>query len=41
MRCVRPYDLRCRLKLLTWQELAKAVPCDLQDFLEVKYGIVP
>jgi hypothetical protein len=27
------------LKLLTWQELAGAVPPELQDFLEVKYGI--
>ncbi len=41
MRAVRLYDLRCRLKLLTWQELAKAVPCDLQEFLALKYGIVP
>jgi hypothetical protein len=28
-----------RLKLLTWQELAAALPNDLQVFLEVKYGI--
>ena len=40
MRAVRLYDLRCRLKLLTWQELAGAVPCELREFLEVKYGIV-
>ncbi len=41
MRAVRLYELRCRLKLLTWQELAKVVPSDLQEFLAVKYGIVP
>jgi hypothetical protein len=31
----------CRLKLLTWQELAAVLPTDLQQFLEVKYGILP
>jgi hypothetical protein len=30
-----------RLKLLTWQELATALPKDLQKFLEAKYGILP
>jgi hypothetical protein len=30
-----------RLKLLTWQELASALPADLQHFLETKYGILP
>jgi hypothetical protein len=30
-----------RLKLLTWQELATALPEDLQNFLEAKYGIIP
>jgi hypothetical protein len=30
-----------RLKLLTWQELANALPEDLQNFLETKYGIIP
>jgi hypothetical protein len=29
-----------RLKLLTWQELATALPEDLQQFLDIKYGIV-
>jgi hypothetical protein len=29
-----------RLKLFTWQELATALPKDLQQFLETKYGIV-
>jgi hypothetical protein len=41
LRAVRSAELRCRLKLLTWQELAGAVPVELQTFLEVKYGIVP
>lgn len=41
IRAVRPANLRCRLKLLTWQELASAVPRDLQKFLTEKYGITP
>jgi hypothetical protein len=41
MRAVRPSELRCRLKLLTWQELADVVPRDLQQFLSAKYGIFP
>ena len=39
MRAVRSAELRCRLKLLTWQELATALPDDLQRFLADKYGI--
>ncbi len=39
MRCVRPMDLRTRCKVLTWQELAPALPSSLQCFLELKYGI--
>lgn len=30
LRAVRPFELRCRLKLLTWQELASVLPADLQ-----------
>jgi hypothetical protein len=30
-----------RLKLLTWQELSDALPEELQNFLDAKYGIVP
>jgi hypothetical protein len=41
MRAVRPFELRCRLKLLTWQELASVLPVDLQQFLSIKYGIFP
>jgi hypothetical protein len=39
MRCVRPVDLRLRCKVLTWQELAAALPRRLQEFLADKYGI--
>jgi hypothetical protein len=41
LAAVRPAELRVRLKVLTWQELAEALPADLQAFLESKYGIVP
>jgi hypothetical protein len=41
LRAVQVVELRCRLKLLTWQELASALPPDLQDYLARKYGIVP
>ncbi len=37
---VRGAALRCRLKLLTWQELAACLPPTLQQFLAEKYGIV-
>lgn len=40
MRAVRSFELRCKLKLLTWQELAGVVPNELQEFLDEKYGIV-
>jgi hypothetical protein len=39
MRAVRSCVLRCRLQLLTWQELAAVLPRSLQKFLAVKYGI--
>ena len=39
MKCVRSADLRIRCKVLTWQELAKALPSRLQEFLDEKYGI--
>ena len=41
MRCVRPVDLRTRCKVLTWQELGKALPKALREFLDEKYGIGP
>jgi hypothetical protein len=40
MAAVRQAELRVRLKVLTWQELAPLLPKRLQDFLDVKYGIV-
>jgi hypothetical protein len=40
LRAVRNLELRTRLKVLTWQELAAALPSELQAFLEVKYGII-
>lgn len=36
---VRNCDLRCRLKLLTWQEVSSALPGSLREFLAAKYGI--
>ncbi|QNI37335.1 PGN_0703 family putative restriction endonuclease [Edaphobacter albus] len=39
IRAVRLFDLRCCLKLLTWQELAAELPMELQEFLGMKYGI--
>ena len=39
MACIRLVDLRLRCKVLTWQELAEALPGKLQRFLQEKYGI--
>jgi hypothetical protein len=39
LRAVRSYTMRCRLKLLTWQELAASLPLELRRFLRIKYGI--
>jgi hypothetical protein len=41
MCAVESCDLRSRLALLTWQELASVVPRPLQIFLDEKYGILP
>ena len=40
MAAVRSAEMRTRLKVLTWQELAGILPDDLQKFLDLKYGIV-
>ncbi|HEX8713132.1 MAG TPA: hypothetical protein VF730_14730 [Terracidiphilus sp.] len=40
MAAVRSAELRTRLKVLTWQELAVFLPVELQAFLDAKYGIV-
>ena len=39
LAAVRSADLRVRLKVLTWQELAAMLPDELQEFLDLKYGI--
>jgi hypothetical protein len=41
MKCVAIPDLRTRCKVLTWQELSEVVSLDLQQYLDLKYGIVP
>jgi hypothetical protein len=40
MAAVKSADMRVRLKVLTWQELAPLLPESLQEFLDCKYGIV-
>jgi hypothetical protein len=40
MSAVKSAELRVRLKVLTWQELAALLPAELQEFLDLKYGIV-
>src|SRR5215470_3681582 len=37
IRAVRFAELRCRLKILTWQELASVLTVELKNFLENKY----
>ena len=41
MMAVKLYELRCRLQLLTWQELTAALPVSSRAFLEEKFGIIP
>jgi len=41
LRAVRSCVLRCRLQLLTWQELTTVLSRSLQKFLAAKYGITP
>ena len=40
LAAVKSAEMRVRLKVLTWQELAAILPEDLQEFLDQKYGIV-
>ncbi|MGD0095437.1 MAG: hypothetical protein ABSB60_03020 [Terracidiphilus sp.] len=40
MAAVKSAEMRVRLKVLTWQEVAAVLPEDLQEFLDLKYGIV-
>jgi len=39
MSAVKIVELRWRCKMVTWQELARAVPGKLRKFLAEKYGI--
>jgi hypothetical protein len=39
MMCVKPVELRTKLRIATWQEIAQTAPQKLQSFLEAKYGI--
>jgi len=39
MKCVKPIELRTRLRICTWQELALQTPPKLRAFLSAKYGI--
>ena len=41
MRCVVDTGLKTSCMVLTWQELAVVLPKRLQEFLDLKYGIVP
>ena len=41
MSCVVPLELRSRLRISTWQELAQFAPPALRKFLEAKYAIIP
>jgi hypothetical protein len=40
LAAVKSAEMRVRLKVLTWQELAALLPQELQEFLDRKYGIV-
>jgi hypothetical protein len=39
MKCVKPVELRTRLRISTWQEVAQSAPAKLRAFLATKYGI--
>ncbi len=39
LAAVNSAGMRVRLKVLTWQELAAMLPAELQEFLNLKYGI--
>jgi hypothetical protein len=40
MAAVKSAEMRVRCKVMTWQELAELLPAELQEFLDLKYGIV-
>jgi hypothetical protein len=39
VKCVKPVELRTRLRISTWQELAQAAPPRVRTFLADKYRI--
>jgi hypothetical protein len=39
LRCVKPVDLRTKLRISTWQEITKIAPTTLRNFLAAKYGL--
>jgi hypothetical protein len=39
MKCVKPVELQTKLRMSTWQEVAKFSPPKLRAFLSAKYGI--
>lgn len=41
LRAVHSFDLRSRMALVSWQEIAATMPRTVQDFLAAKYGIEP
>jgi hypothetical protein len=41
MKCVQPLELRTRLRISTWQEVAQVAPPTVRAFLGSKYGIRP
>lgn len=41
LRAVHSFDLRSRMALLSWQEIAATLPVAVQEFLVSKYGIEP
>lgn len=38
MKCVKPIELKTKLRISTWQELARLAPPKLRRFLGAKYG---
>jgi hypothetical protein len=41
MKCVKPVELRIKLRICTWQEVAGTAPPTLRRFLAAKYGVNP
>jgi len=41
LRAVTSFDLRSRMALLSWQEVASTLPAAMRTFLATKYGIHP